>query len=224
VLLTENMQGCCALDLAGVGDGADLFSADAFSYLGSLASSSATIPVPATTSTLESSAYAEPAEPAESFKPAVQQPSSATTFAQVLVPATTSTLESIASAEPAESFKQAAQLPSSATTFAQVLALATTSTPESSASAEPAQQINPVQFIHIAEAVKLDAEQVALQEVDSDEVSADASERYVVGEKRQQPATSDKNTTPTTKTMKSEHINWRVTRPRHTGMAFLIYF
>ena len=187
VLLTENMQGCCALDLAGVGDGADLFSADAFSYLGSLASSSAT------------------------------------TFAQVLVPATTSTLESIASPEPVESFKQATQQPPSATTFTQVLALATTSTPESSASAEPAQQINPVQFIHIAEAVKLDAEQVALQEVDS-EMSADASERYVVGEKRQQPATSDKNTTPTTKTMKSEHINWRVTRPRHPGMAFLILF
>jgi len=188
VLLTENMQGCCALDLAGVGDGADLFSADAFSYLGSLASSSAT------------------------------------TFAQVLVPATTSTLESIASPEPAESFKQATQQPPSATTFAQVLALATTSTPESSASAEPAQQINPVQFIHIAETVKLDAEQVALQEVDSDEVSADASERYVVGEKRQQPATSDKNTTPATKTMKSAHINCRVTRPRNTGMAFLILF
>ena len=115
------------------------------------------------------------------------------------------------------------------TTFAQAAVSAATSTVESGASVEHVQQIHPVQHMHTAEVVEphaaqeVDAEQVALQEVDSDEMSVDPlEERCAVGEKRLSPPTSGTNTTPATKTMKSTHIEWHVARPRHTGMAFLI--
>jgi len=120
---------------------------------------------------------------------------------------------------------------SCATTFAQAPVSAATSTVESGASVEHVQQIHPVQHMHTAEVVEphaaqeVDAEQVALQEVDSDEMSVDPlEERCAVGEKRLSPPTSGTNTAPATKTMKSTHIEWHVARPRHTGMAFLIIF